>query len=127
LGVSHIVEVADAAAFGDEFPPIAFADRLNEIYNGHVMQQQRDTHQRRLSGPAVAMVELFWPRPIARTPIVPERRWSHGHCQLTAWALAVGAAEVGAYARRATSRPGQLSPTRPPRCRASASQTAGAA
>ena len=48
---SHIVAVADAAAFGDEFPPIAFADRLNEIYNGRVMQQQRDTH--------VAMVELF--------------------------------------------------------------------
>ena len=59
MGVSHIVVVADAADFGDEFPPIAFADRLNEIYNGHVMQQQRDTHEGRSSGPAVAMVELF--------------------------------------------------------------------
>ena len=56
---SHIVVVADAAAFGDELPPIAFADHLNEIYNGYVMQQQRDTHEGRSSGPAVAMVELF--------------------------------------------------------------------
>ena len=57
---SHIVVVADAAEYGGELPATAFSAHLSEVYDGYVMQQQRDTHDGRPSGKSTAvMVELF--------------------------------------------------------------------
>ncbi len=57
---SHIVVVADAAEYGGDLPATAFSAHLSEVYDGYVMQQQRDTHDGRPSGKSSAvMVELF--------------------------------------------------------------------
>ena len=57
---SHIVVVADAAEYGGELPATAVSAHLSEVYDGYVMQQQRDTHDGRPSGKSTAvMVELF--------------------------------------------------------------------
>ena len=56
---SHIVVVADAAEYGGELPATAFAAHLSEVYEGYVMQQQRDAHDGRPSGTSAVMVELF--------------------------------------------------------------------